>query len=1073
MGQIVYSDGLVSITMEGVWVKARQEGGVITFANPEVEDLAIACECMDPGWEMIGEMKDSRVSGGYVECEVRCIYNEEETHKVRLDFESEKYGVAVDLDCDADWNGKIEEGDEPIEDGIGGTVGFQKYDPLELHVDIGESVSSNCTVSFKIKGGIALCQKDGDFVKVIVPAPESGHQPHQELTLEEALKINCVKGVSVSSKFGDCEIEAIVKTPGGTEDRDLVKYTVIDVDIIIGGKGKGHEPSEGEVQGDGDGTVCEDEAFVLYVDDWGESPYAPRATNYFKKAELRLVPDDFPPDLQPNVFINVTDPGECLFEKKAMEASWGGMATYSPAEKRYTLAKLKDQNLLENEDEPLFVVHGHSKSDKRRDKGISIDEVKTGVEDSCKFTVVKLGVVPDYNRDHVISGQDEKQQCMDKTFYWWINDDYDAGDSANIFADEGTEIHGGNEELRKEIQERNAHNQSMSVEFGFPDREPELEPRKMNMTDNEVNGRTDLLDFFPMWVDAFDAFKLFDGVDGLGLKLEFPGLGIVDTDLKKQNAGSFLYGPHATADGKVSLHEAYVDNLGITTFTEKRKIGFMRSRTMAKFLELINASPDNGILMAEGRGGGAVILHLTKKNEETGEPEDIIFAVAPMLTRNVRDFYSEVSLYEEEPKMVRERKPELDELFDEKKDVVSLHGFKVTSVKADGWHSEFFKRLYQSQSYARFWGVTWDGAYSNKDRNPGLFYHRDAAFAFATGKRLKTFMDESRGGKMKGEVAVMAHSLGNMVVSSAIALEGMKVDRYFMLDAAVAAEAYDGERDDARMINYQWKDYPKKSFCSKWFKLFESASDVEEGGKTASDARKDLKWPSLFSKIDCTVYNYYSTGDEVFELKQDVKMDDGTKPLEDFDMSQYSWQKQEIGKGADMWFNVLIDESEALGISKGSGGWGFHKPRFWRWWPIIEDFLAVYSAAQARAASDDKLRHNPVFAHTPAKAYQWEKYDNEYTRTQKLGLLCHVVPAMSESAGHVEIGKTESEDSSSMKCENRPINEGKYKNGWGRSGWPYQDSWLHCDFKDMAYYFNYLAWNEIVADGNFKKENGQ
>ena len=45
---------------------------------------------------------------------------------------------------------------------------------------------------------------------------------------------------------------------------------------------------------------------------------------------------------------------------------------------------------------------------------------------------------------------------------------------------------------------------------------------------------------------------------------------------------------------------------------------------------------------------------------------------------------------------------------------------------------------------------------------------------------------------MKGEVSVMAHSLGNMVVSSAIALEGMDVDRYFLLDAAVAAEAYDG-----------------------------------------------------------------------------------------------------------------------------------------------------------------------------------------------------------------------------------------------------------------------------------------
>ena len=204
MGQIVYSDGLVRITIEGVWKEAKQENGGITFINPEVEELKISCECLERSWEISYEIKDPRVSGGYVECKVNCICNEEETHKVRIDFRSKESKISIDLDCDANWNGEIEEEDDPIEDVIGGTVGFQKYDPLELRVDLGESVSSNCTVSFKIKGGIALCQKDGDFVKVIVPAPESGHQPHQELTLEEALKINCVKGVSVSSKFCDC-----------------------------------------------------------------------------------------------------------------------------------------------------------------------------------------------------------------------------------------------------------------------------------------------------------------------------------------------------------------------------------------------------------------------------------------------------------------------------------------------------------------------------------------------------------------------------------------------------------------------------------------------------------------------------------------------------------------------------------------------------------------------------------------------------------------------------------------------------------------------------------------------------
>jgi len=41
---------------------------------------------------------------------------------------------------------------------------------------------------------------------------------------------------------------------------------------------------------------------------------------------------------------------------------------------------------------------------------------------------------------------------------------------------------------------------------------------------------------------------------------------------------------------------------------------------------------------------------------------------------------------------------------------------------------------------------------------------------------------------------IMAHSLGNIVVSSAIQDFGMNIDAYFAIDAAVATEAYDGGR---------------------------------------------------------------------------------------------------------------------------------------------------------------------------------------------------------------------------------------------------------------------------------------
>lgn len=1053
----VYSDAYVRIVIVGEWGSASETNKTVTFFYPAEDRVRVTCECTQRGWEAVSSKVDDRVNGGFVELKVKCLYNSEATHEVKLKFRTIGK-IDFDLDCDADWDGDIDDDDDPIEDLTGALVGVHKLAPIELKLDYGDADPTNCTengtVSIELKGGISLCSTNGGVVKVIVEAPQKAKEPvKKELTLQEAGEITSVRGEEVSGKFADCEVKATLNLPGGISAEDVVRYTVVDVDIIIDGKSEPEETEEG--------------AYALFVNDFEETPYAPRATNYFKKVEIQIYPKDFPEDLQTNIWVDVTGNLDHLVEKVPMAATWGD-APYSPATNRYTLADLKKQDSAG--DEPYFALHGHAWSEKLRDHRLVINEPKTTAEDIGLFTVVKLNVVPDYDRDHVIGKKDEEQLCMDKKFYWWNNDDYDSGDSANIFSDTGSDIHGGHESLRREIQERNARRRSEWVSsggsFGGPP-EDELEPQKQNCDDDIVNGRRDLLDFFPMWVDAFKALGLFKGVPGIGLRLEFPGFGIVDTDLETKSAGKFLYEKHSTADGKMALHEAYVDNFGTTTFTEKRSTGLFFSRTMEAFLQKIKESPKNGILMVEGSGGRDVTLHLTKKNAKTGEIEDVVSATTPMSARDVRDFYSEVSLYKEQPEIIRERETELDELFDEKKDVVSLHGFKVTAAKADGWHSEFFKRLYQSQSYARFWGITWNGAYDDGKwyHSAGQFYHRDAAYAFVTGKRLKVFLDENRGNKMKGEVSVMAHSLGNMVVSSAIALEGMGVNRYFMLDAAVPAEAYDGERDDVRMINYQWKDYPKKSFCSKWYQRFEGAPDVEEDGKKVRDARQDLKWPSLFSKINCAVYNYYSDGDEVFELRQDVEMGDGRKRRVGYDLSQYSWQKQEIGKGANMAFNLIIDESKELGISEHSGGWGFHLPRFWRDRWGIRDFLpAVYSAAQAKEASDEKLRKNPVFAHTPEKAYEWEKYDNEYTRTQKMGLLCHVVPAMSESAGHVEIAKK----------KNRNLNDDKdFKKGWGRSGWPYDQRWLHCDLKDMAYYFNFKAWNQIVADGNFMKENRQ
>lgn len=1022
-GKIVYKDPYVSIVITGGWEEAKESANTIYFKGPTSDSVYVNCTCVANGWEIAYEDVDNRVDGGYVNVMARCKFNSEESHEVRLNFYVGGTG-SLDLDCDADWDGGISESDEPIEESIGGLVGLDKLAPLELKLEFDDGVDqTNCSVMIVVEGGIELCSTNGEGC-VVVGAPQVGAAEVKELTIEEVSKINAVKGVAGSEHFADCRIEATLKMPNGFKSIDAVRFTVVTVDVSIKGQDEIEEEKEG--------------AYVLFVDDFSESPYAPRATNYFETVEMWICPKDFPEDLQTNIWIEITgDAKTHLYECKEMEATWG-IAPYSLASNVYTMAELNEQDKRNEDEPPLFVLHGDDQSKTLRDKKIIITEPKTTVEDIGRFTVVKLNLVPDYDRNHKIDDDDEKTLCMDKTFYWWINDDHDKGDCASMYKDHGSEIHG-----------------AKAVEVSH------YLSKKANMSDKEVNGRTDLLDFFPMWLDAYDMFELFKGKEEVSITMKFPGLGIVSTNLDKESAGNFLMVPCFTAGGGTELYEAEVDVSHMTDFSEGE---------MEKLLESVKESPESGIIMAEGAGGGSVTVVLSKKNRVTGENEEILSSVCEMSMLDVRAFYNEVSLYNGEAKLVRERDPALDELFSERKDVFSLHGFKVDSTHADGWHSEFFKRLYQSQSYAKFWGVTWDGAQSDGKKNPGRYYHQDAAHAFTSGKLLRGFVDDQRRkGKLKGEVSVMAHSLGNMVVSAAVAIEKMKIDRYLMLDAAVPVEAYDGEKDDDRMINPAWKEYPKNSFCSKWHELFEASHGVGEDGKLATDARKDLKWPELFKNMDCTIFNYYSAGDEVFELAEDIKMRSGFKLVMDgyYDVSRYSWQKQEVSKGVEGILNVLVDDNPSEGISEHSGGWGFHNTTvkaYFLWIIPYNKVVHVYDPVQAAAASPDALMHVPVFAHSPQYAFEWDKYDNKLTRQYKTGLLCHVVPAMSEAAGRCRIKNASA---------NWNLNSGGFKQNWGRNDGTYTTRWLHCDLKDMAYLYNHKAWIRMVEDGNFKKEEGK
>ncbi len=115
-----------------------------------------------------------------------------------------------------------------------------------------------------------------------------------------------------------------------------------------------------------------------------------------------------------------------------------------------------------------------------------------------------------------------------------------------------------------------------------------------------------------------------------------------------------------------------------------------------------------------------------------------------------------------------------------------------------------FKRIYWSGSHARFYGVTWCG-YQSQENILGLVqftpnYQTNVYNAFITAPYLASFLNG-----LSGPNEAAAHSLGNIVVLSALNDWGANIQNYFMIDAAVPGEAIDvSAAESTNMVYPDW-----------------------------------------------------------------------------------------------------------------------------------------------------------------------------------------------------------------------------------------------------------------------------
>ena len=332
---------------------------------------------------------------------------------------------------------------------------------------------------------------------------------------------------------------------------------------------------------------------------------------------------------------------------------------------------------------------------------------------------------------------------------------------------------------------------------------------------------------------------------------------------------------------------------------------------------------------------------------------------------------------------------------------------------------------------ARFNGVTWFG-----DQGSFNFmnYHRNAFNAFKTAEALKILVNTTC---CTSTSTIIAHSLGNMVVCSAIKDHGMTVGKYHMLNSAVPSEAFDYASvannniiintnitydSQLKLMNPEWEGYNIKTWCTDWHLLF------------LNDHRNKLTWWSRFKQLGTNVINYYSGNDEVLKLNKDNNVGIGTFKGGDF-WGNYSWHKQEIYKGRG------YHDSLVGFIGTDWCGWGFEmKEGYFNGETIM---VKKYTPAQANALSDDDLRVAPVFHLYPLGINSpiiSDELKNE--------ILAKGIPALSPACGAgIVKGVTSNEDL-----------EANVSSTWSSR----EQEWRHSDVKNKAFFFTYYLYLKLL-----------
>jgi alpha-tubulin suppressor-like RCC1 family protein len=125
--------------------------------------------------------------------------------------------------------------------------------------------------------------------------------------------------------------------------------------------------------------------------------------------------------------------------------------------------------------------------------------------------------------------------------------------------------------------------------------------------------------------------------------------------------------------------------------------------------------------------------------------------------------------------------------------ILWVHGWNMSPFDKESFADTAFKRLFWQGYKGRFGTFRWPTFFFGGDVPPAHHFDASEHRAWASSLGLLSLLNDLNGGRFKGNIRMMAHSMGNVVASEALrrSNSGQMVHTFIASQAAISAHCYD------------------------------------------------------------------------------------------------------------------------------------------------------------------------------------------------------------------------------------------------------------------------------------------